>query len=150
MKNKVLYYMVFGIFTLTLASCGNRTETQTKQEAESETTMKTNLTETQSDFIYSSGDKKLEMILENNAKFLVVGEPTRATFETKNIDEQRLMIIGPGIMASRVENDGFRFTIKPIEETLVDGKLKIHVSEYLENDETFTHTFSVPVKTKAE
>jgi hypothetical protein len=129
MKIKVLNYIVYGVITLTLAGCGNNT---------------------QSDFIYSKADKKVELVLENDAKFLVVGLPTKAKFETENINNQRFIIVGPGIMVNRDEKDGFRFTITPIEETLVDGKIKIQVTENVENGENFTHTFLVLVKTKAE
>ena len=129
MKIKVLNYIFFGIITLTLASCGNKT---------------------QSDFVYSKADKKIEMVLENDAEFLVVGKPTKANFETENINNQKLMIFGPGIMVNQTDKDGFRFTITPIEKTLVNGKLEIQVTERIENGENFTHKFLVPVKTKAE
>ena len=129
MKINILNYIVFGIITLTLASCGNKT---------------------QSDFIYSNGDKKVEVVLENNAEFLVVGEPTRANFETKNIDNHNFMIYGPGIMVNQSDQDGFRFTITPIEETLEKGKLEIRVIEKIETGENFSHTFLIPVKTNAE
>ncbi|WP_128762988.1 hypothetical protein [Leeuwenhoekiella aestuarii] len=122
-------YIVCGILTLTLASCGNKT---------------------QSDFVYSKADKKVEMVLENNAEYLVVGKPTKANFVTENIDNQKFLIFGPGIMVNQAEKDGFRFTITPIENTLVDGKLKIQVTENVENGENFTTTFLVPVKTKKE
>ncbi|PKQ46756.1 hypothetical protein [Confluentibacter flavum] len=129
MKIKVLNYIIYGIIMLTLASCGNKT---------------------QSDFIYSKADKKVEMVLENNAEFLVVGQPTKAKFVTENIDNQKFLIFGPGIMVNQADKDGFRFTITPIEKTLVDGKLEIQVTERIENGENFTHKFLVPVKTKAE
>jgi len=129
MKIRILNYIVFGIITLTLASCGNKT---------------------QSDFVYSKADKKVEMVLENNAEYLVVGKPTKANFVTENIDNHKFLIFGPGIMVNQADKDGFRFTITPIEKTLVDGKLKIQVTENVENGENFTHTFLVPVKTKTE
>jgi len=129
MRIKVLNYIVFGIITLTLASCGNKT---------------------QSDFVYSKADKKVEMILENNAEYLVVGKPTKANFVTENIDNQKFMVFGAGIMVNQADKSGFRFTITPIEKTLVDGKLEIQVTERIENGENFTHKFLVPVKTKAE
>ena len=129
MKNKVLNYIIYGIITLTLAGCGNKT---------------------QSDFVYSKADKKVELVLENNAEFLVVGVPTKAKFKTENINDQRFIIVGPGIMVNRDDKDGFRFTIKPIEKTLVDGKLKIQVTENVENGENFTHDFLIPVKTIVE
>ncbi|WP_440121468.1 hypothetical protein [Tenacibaculum sp. Ill] len=90
------------------------------------------------------------MVLENDAEFLVVGKPTKANFETENINNQKLMIFGPGIMVNQTNKDGFRFTITPIEKTLVNGKLEIQVTERIENGENFTHKFLVPVKTKAE
>ncbi len=129
MRIKVFNYIVFGIITLTLASCGNKT---------------------QSDFVYSRSDKKVEMVLENNAEYLVVGKPTKANFVTENIDNQKFMVFGAGIMVNQSDKSGFRFTITPIEKTLVDGKLEIQVTERIENGENFTHKFLVPVKTKAE
>ena len=129
MKIKVLNYIICGIITLTLASCGNKT---------------------QSDFVYSKADKKVEMVLENGSEFLVIGKPTKANFVTENIDNQKFMIFGPGIMVNQADKDGFRFTITPIEKTLVNGKLEIQVTERIENGENFTHKFLVPVKTKTE
>jgi hypothetical protein len=151
MKIKVLNYIVCGIITVNLASCGNKTESKFENGAESKTELKVGKnTETLSNFIYSSGDKKVEIVLENDAEYLVVGKPTRVNFNTVNINRQRFMISGPGIMVNRADNDGFRFTITPIEKTLVDGKLEIRVTEGVEDGENFTHTFLVPVKTKVE
>jgi|TARA_R110002110_G_scaffold414576_1_gene645005 hypothetical protein len=151
MKIKVLNYIFCGIITLNLASCGNKNESKSENGINSETEYKSdNKTETQSDFVYSKADKKVEMVLENSAEFLVVGVPTRANFETENINNQRFMIVGPGIMVNQADKDGFRFTITPIEKTLVDGKLEIRVTERVENGEDFTHKFLVPAKTKKE
>jgi len=147
MKNKVLNYIICGIITLNLASCGNKTESKTENGIDSETELKI---ETQSEFVYSNAGKKVEMVLEDGAEFLVVGKPTKANFETENINNQRFMIVGPGIMVNQADKDGFRFTITPIEKTLVDGKLEIQVTERAENGEIFTHKFLVSVKTKAE
>ncbi len=129
MKIRILNYIVCGIITLTLASCGNKT---------------------QSDFVYSKADKKVEMVLENNEEYLVVGKPTKANFVTENIDNQKFIVFGPGIMVNQADKSGFRFTITPIEKTLVNGKLEIQVTERIENGENFNHKFLVPVKTKAE
>ncbi|MGO3183936.1 MAG: hypothetical protein ACTIJ9_14005 [Aequorivita sp.] len=90
------------------------------------------------------------MVLENNAEYLVVGKPTKANFVTENIDKQKFMVFGAGIMVNQADKSGFRFTITPIEKTLVEGKLEIQVTERIENGENFTHKFLVPVKTKAE
>ena len=151
MKIKVLNYIFCGIITLNLASCGNKNESNSDNGISSETEYQSDKkTKTQTEFVYSNADKKVEMVLENGAEFLVVGEPTRANFETENINNQRFMIVGPGIMVNQADKDGFRFTITPIEKTLVDGKLEIRVTERVENGEDFTHMFLVPVKAKNE
>jgi hypothetical protein len=109
--------------------------------------VKKTVKENQSEFVYSKEDKKVEMVLENGAVFLVVGKPTRANFPTENINNQRFIINGPGIMVNQAKNsNGFRFAITPIGKNLVDGNLEINVMENVENDESFSHKFLVPVK----
>ena len=63
----------------------------------------------------SNANKKVDMVLENGAEFLIVGKPTGANFNTENIDDQKFMIIGPGIMANSAHKGDFRFTITPIK-----------------------------------
>lgn len=129
MKRKILNCILYGIISLTLISCGK---------------------ETKSEFVYSKADKKVEMVLENGVEFLVIGKPTKANFETENIDNQNFIVVGPGIMVNRADKDGFRFTITPIGETLVNGKLEIRVFESTEDGENFSHKFFVPVKKQLE
>ena len=151
MKNRTLNLIFCGIFTLILSSCGNKTDKKVDTEIETQTESKMNAdSKTDSDFVYSKGNKKVELILENGVKFLEVGKPTRADFPTENINDQRFMISGPGIMVNRKDRDEFRFTITPIEETLVNGNLEIDVTESVENGENFTHKFLVPVKSTNE
>ena len=64
MKKTILNYLLYGIITLDLASCRKKTESQ-------------------NEFICSNGEKKVEMVLENNAEFLIIGKPTRANFDTE-------------------------------------------------------------------
>jgi len=151
MKNQILNYIFYGIFILILSSCVERTEKKNNDGIQNSTELNTEVNEEkQSEFVYSKADKKVELILENDAEFLVVGKPTRANFPTENINNQRFMISGPGIMVNRADKDGFRFTITPIKETLIDGNLEINVAENIENGENFTHKFLVPVKETAE
>jgi type IV pilus biogenesis protein CpaD/CtpE len=140
MKNKVLNYIVCGIITLTLAGCGNKSESKTDSEIKTKT-------ELNNEFVYVESDKKIELIFENNAKHLVIGKPTKTKFVTENINNQKLMIYGSGIMVNSANNDGFRFIITPIEKTLVNGNLEIQITERVENGDNFTHKFLVPVKT---
>ncbi len=151
MKNRILNYIFCGIFVLILSSCGNNTKKKKDSGIDNKTELNADTkNEMKSDFVYSKGNKKVELILENGIKFLEVGKPTRADFLTENINDQRFMISGPGIMVNRKDRDEFRFTITPIEKTLVNGNLEINVTESIENGENFTHKFLVPVKTKTE
>ena len=151
MKNQTLNYIIFGLFALILSSCGNKTEKKADDGIDKQTELIVETAkENQSGFVYSKADKKVEMVLENGAEFLVVGQPTRANFPTENINNQRFIISGPGIMVNQADKDGFRFTITPIDKTLVNGNLEIVVMENVENDENFTHKFIVPVKSIAE
>jgi len=143
MKN--LNLILYGIFTLILSSCVNKTDKKADTESRSEFKMDADK-ETESDFVYSKGNKKVELILENGVEFLEVGKPTRADFPTENINNQRFMINGPGIMVNTKDRDKFRYTITPIEGTLVNGNLEINVTEIVENGDNFTHKFLVPVK----
>lgn len=152
MKSQTLNYIFCALFALILSSCGNKTEKKTDNEIKGQTELvEKTVKENQSEFVYLKAGKKVEMVLENGAKFLVVGKPTRANFPTENINNQRFIIIGPGIMVNQAKNsDGFRFTITPIEKTLVDGNLEIDVMENIENSENFSHKFLVPVKLIAD
>ena len=147
MKNDIRIYIVYGIFTLILIGCGNKTESKTDNGIKTQTELKT---DSNHSFIHTESDKIIELVLENNVGFLVVGKPTRARFETENINNQRLMIYGSGIAMTGGNDKEFRFTITPIEKTLVDGNLEIQTTERLENGENFTHKFLVPVKSMAE
>ena len=151
MKNRTLNLILCGILTLILSSCGNNFNKKANTEIETQTELEMDAdSESESDFVYSKGNKKVELILENGVKFLEVGKPTRADFPTENINDQRFMISGPGIMVNTKNRDEFRFTITPIQGTLVDGNLEINVTENVENGENFTHKFLVPVKSAAE
>tara|TARA_R110002012_G_C11398556_1_gene585436 strand:- start:140 stop:595 length:456 start_codon:yes stop_codon:yes gene_type:complete len=151
MKNTTLNLILCGILTLILSSCGKNTDKKANIVIETQTELEMDTgSESESDFVFSKGNKKVELILEHGVKFLEVGKPTRADFPTENINDQRFMISGPGIMVNTKSRNEFRFTITPIESTLVNGNLEINVTESVENGENFTHKFLVPVKTKME
>jgi len=142
MKIKILNYIVYGLITLTLANCGNKSESKTDSGIETETELKSN-------FVYTESDKKVELILENNAEFLVLGKPTKAKFITENINDQRFAIFGTGLMINKQDTE-FRFIITPIEKNLVNGKLEIQVKESAENGKNFNHKFLIPVKSSTD
>ncbi|MEK6153124.1 hypothetical protein WIW50_07685 [Flavobacteriaceae bacterium 3-367] len=137
MRSKSLNGFLIVIIGLTLGNC------RSKSESKTETAPISN-----NEFVYMESEKRIELILEDNVHFLVVDKPTKAKFQTKNIDNQRLVIYGSGIMLNTANKDGFRFIITPIEKTLVDGNLEIQVSERNENGEIFSHNFLIPVKPK--
>ena len=140
MKNKFINYIVYGIIALNLISCGHKNKTESYIQ-----------TESKAEFVYSNGDKKVEMVLDlGRDAELVIGKPIKASFKTENIDIQKLIVFGPGIKVNKTDKNEFQFTITPIEKTLINGKLEIQVTEQIENGENFTHKFLVPVKTKTE
>lgn len=143
MKYKVLNHTFYGIITLILASCGGKSDSKSDNRIKPKA-------ELNNEFVYTESDKRIELVFENNAKYLVVGKPAKMKLFTKNINPQKLMIYGPGIMVNPENNDGFRFIITPIEKTLVKGNLEIQITERIENGEDFTHLFLVPVKTETE
>lgn len=123
-----------------------RYETSTHESHKHESYIRT---KTQAEFVCSNGDKKIELILElERDSILEIGKPINANLKTENIDKQNLMIFGPGIKVNKVDNSEFRFTITPIDKTLVYEKLEIQVTERIENGENFSHKFLVPTKQK--
>nr|WP_321248208.1 hypothetical protein [uncultured Psychroserpens sp.] len=150
MKMKVLSYMFYGIIVLNIMSCVNKTESKSEITTHSETALKSNNTiKNQTEFVYSRGNKKVELIFENDAKFLVLGESTKVHFKTENINPKRFVIVGPGILIDQAgDKDGIRCIITPVKKTLVDGNLEVRIREMVENGEHFTHKFLVPVLQK--
>ena len=124
-------------------NCGNIMDSKSNSGIQTLTESKT---EQKTDFVYAESDKKIELIFENYERILEVGKPTKVRFKTENINNQRLAIFGAGLAMNQVDSDGFRFVITPIKDYLKDGNLEIKIAERLENGETFTHTFLVPVK----
>ena len=149
MKIDLLKASFFITIILSLNSCLSQTELKSENKKVSNkefTAISKN--EMQMDFFYSKANKKVKLVLENNVDFLIAGKPTKAKFETENIDIQKLIIVGPGIMLNEANKDGFRFTITPIEKNLINGKLEIRLTEFIENKDNFSHKFLIPVKTK--
>ena len=124
MRLRILNYIISGILLLTLVNCKN---------------------DSKSNLIYTELGKEIEIVLENGADHLVVGETTKANFKTKNIDNSKLMILGEGIKKIPTNKDGFQFTITPVQSMLTYGKMKILVTESIGDGEKFSHAFLVPL-----
>ena len=129
-------------------SCKNTSKSGSESGTDSQTELNTDkITKVQSGFIYSNGRKKVELILENGLEFLVVGEPTKASFKTENINNERFMIVGQGLTLNQADKNGFHLTITPVDKSIVQGKLEIRVTELVENGKNFKDRFFIPVKT---
>jgi len=126
---KAFKYIFLISFILILLGCGNKIISKTK-----------------TDFVYEHLNKRVEIVLENDVKFLVVGKSTKANFKTENIDLKKINIAASGIKLNKSDSDGFQYIITPNEETLVNGQLKIHFTESIKNEENFSHTFFINVK----
>lgn len=144
MKSKTLNYMVYGFICFTLMGCEFSVKNNTQTKAEYSVR-----TDSKAKYVFSKGDKKVEMILEleKDAGGLVIGQPITAYFKTKNIDTKKFTISGPGIMVKQGTTDEFKYTIVPTERFLVNEKLEILVTEKIENEADFSHKFLVPVST---
>jgi len=127
MKSKIVYFIIFGITMLMISGCVDKS---------------------QADFSYEKGGKKITIVLENNAKSLKAGKSNKVRFDTEKINNKKLTIVGAGIKMDQSNENGFHLLITPVEKMLEDGKMKIIITESIENKENFSHTFLVPVKSK--
>ena len=134
-KKSILNYIVYGFLIINLLGCGDNAESKTEKQA---------------NFVYTESDKKIELIFENHESYLIIGKSTKLRLQTESINNEKLAIFAEGLELNKADNDGFRFVITPNKNHLKDGKLKIKIVERVENGETFTHNFLVPVKAAGE
>jgi hypothetical protein len=156
MKNKILNYIVFGIITLNfLISCLNNDTTKLKEGKETESKTEVNkTTENQSEFVYSSTDK-VEIIIENDAEFLIVGKPTKIYLKKENIYKRLIKTSVKGENTVDLNNliidtSGLTLLITATKDNLLDGNVEIQLTERVENGEDYIHKLLVPVKKPTE
>ena len=125
-RNSLLISILLGMILLMSFSCNQSNE--------------------KNQLVYSEGNKKIELLFEGGNKFLILDNPTKAKFVTKNIDNQHFLIVGPGISRNTENNSEYRWIITAPKESLEDGKLKIRVWEVIENGEDLNAEFLVEVK----
>jgi len=155
MKYKIQNYIICGIIILNLVSCGKKTQTKSVNKIESKTELKNEKTkEKESEFTYSSADI-VKIILENDAEFLVVGEPTEIYLKKKNLYKRlskfnvernkSIDLNGPNI-----DTSGLLFKLTATEENLLEGNIEILLTERTESGEDFIHKILIPVKKQTE
>ena len=148
-------YILCGIITLNLSNCGKNTDTKSETGTVLESKIEINKPiENSTEFVYSSADK-IEIIINNDAGFLVVGEPTEIYLKKENLykrlskvkvkKNKNLDLNGPEINVK-----GLKFKLTATEENLLDGNIEILLTERTDDGENFTHVLLIPVKKKLE
>jgi len=140
MKKTITKQTFYLIFVLAFISCENKT-TYNKETIQEKSEIKSD-----NNFIFNNLNNRIEMIFEDNAKYLEIGKPMKGRLVSKNINLHRLTIIGMGIKFDGVSNEIFYFTVTPIEKYLINGKLEIKINERANNSQNLTCTFLVPVR----
>ena len=148
-------YILCGIIILNLSNCGKNTDTKSETGTVPESKIEINKSiENSTEFVHSSADK-IEIIINNDAGFLVVGEPTEIHLKKENLykrlsnlkveKNKSLDLNGPEINVK-----GLKFKLTATEENLLDGNIEILLTERTDDGENFTHVLLIPVKKKLE
>lgn len=102
-------------------------------------------------FVVEVDDKRVELILENNADYLVYDVPTKVDFVFENIEVNSWLIKGRGIMINNVKKDIDKYKViteinYPLERSTSDT-LEIELKFKGTNDTEYSQgIIKVPVK----
>lgn len=103
--------------------------------------------ETENPFVVQVDDKKVELILENNANYLVYDMPTKATLIWENIDVQSGVFAGRGISRLDFKNNETLIEINCLSEKSTSDTLEIQLKFKGINDTEYSDgIIKVPVK----
>lgn len=114
------------IFTFLLASCRDSKE-------------KTN------PYVHHVGNSKLEIIIENNSKYLIYDSPINAMFIWKDFDPKKGAVAGAGIKINNIKNDTMFTEITVPSSHVKNDTLEINMMYQLRGEKDFKK-FYVPVK----
>ena len=125
--NKNILLKLLVIFTsLTIYSCGKSENKKTE-------------------LIYETGNKKIEIHIQNGKDYLEYDQPTETNFVLTNIQQNNFHVIGPGIRVIQNQNGIMRTQIKVRRNYLETDTLKVKVSFGKKPEEN--HEFKIPMKT---
>lgn len=103
--------------------------------------------ETKNPFIVQVDDKRIELILEDNADYLVYDMPTKAEFVWTNIEKNSWIVTGRGIRLVEFKKDRAVMEINYTSEESTSDTLEIQLKFKGINDTEYSDgIIKVPVK----
>jgi hypothetical protein len=99
-------------------------------------------------YVFKKDDKKITLVLENNANHLRWNEKTTFTVQLEHIEKKRLSFSAPGLRFIQRSNDNQEsiLEIEPKREHIKGNTLKLFVNFRDEKDSVWVHTFKIPIK----
>ena len=100
------------------------------------------------DFAFQKGNQSIELKIIGRNKYLSINRPTKLKLKTSNIDIERLTVAGKGLLIVRElkEEKGIVFEVKVKEGIIDNGKWKMSISAWDENNKIWHHQFLLNVK----
>ncbi|WP_040252211.1 hypothetical protein [Psychroserpens mesophilus] len=146
MTNQIFKFFIYVFICLNILNCKN--DTDKKKSSEEQIQLDIN----KSKNIYVSDDKTLEVFIENNAEFLIVGKPTLIYFKKDKLHKSISGInVGGELVLDlaqdiKIEANSANLLLTATEKSLEDGFIKIEYVERLDDSENFIHKINIPVK----
>lgn len=99
-------------------------------------------------YVFKKDDKKITLVLENNANHLRWNEKTTFTVQLEHIEKKSLSFSAPGLRFIQRSNDNQEsiLEIEPKREHIKGNTLKLFVNFRDEKDSVWVHTFKIPIK----
>jgi hypothetical protein len=99
-------------------------------------------------YVFKKEDKKITLVLENNANHLRWNEKTTFTVQLEHIEKKSLSFSAPGLrfIQRSNENQESILEIEPKREHIKGNTLKLFVNFRDDKDSVWVHTFKIPIK----
>ncbi|WP_452232486.1 hypothetical protein [Lacinutrix sp. MEBiC02595] len=150
MKYKILIHLIYGLIYIILISCGNKSEAKTNNSTATEIESKGE-DKNQLLLVESSENHEIEVFLENNAEFIIVGKPTVIYFKRKMLYKALNKVVVKHVKIDLMEDfkvhmHDANLSLTATEENLESGFIEIEITEKIKNEEDLIHKFNFPVK----
>ena len=101
---------------------------------------------------YRNGNQHVTIIIISENPYLILNQPTKIKVILENVEPEKLTVSGRGLKSfdglqwSTRESTKLMFVVTPDEESLVDGKWEMNMSENEKGKMKWHHKFSIVVK----
>lgn len=103
----------------------------------------------ENDYVFQKDSQKIELKIENDAKYIYWDTKTRFSIKTENINQKQLVIIAPNLRilkpASEGENEGL-WEITAEKMHYKNDTLSLFVSYRRANETNWHHTFKILIR----